>query len=200
MICLQVNVLEKYNRTAKICLTCWSITKEFNAFYLKVEQQWNIEILQDVIKTEVNVEPIECSVNADDFGLKSNFKLESDTEEIDYDIFQQENSILSAEESQANIIEVGRAKKRTTISESHAITSTNERKLSLDAENQMIREYFKMNCGICDEHFENFRNVQSHFQKMHNSSGYLICCGKKFYRRGLLLDHVSRHVDPDKFK
>lgn len=72
--------------------------------------------------------------------------------------------------------------------------------LKLETEDQQIRDYFKMSCDVCGEHFNTFSDIQNHFKQKHLIIGYLACCGKRLKRRGAVLDHISRHVNPDLFK
>ena len=71
----------------------------------------------------------------------------------------------------------------------------------LELEDRQILEYFKMECGQCLQTFENYLQVKLHFRKAHNNiHAYISCCGKKFNRRGSVLEHIKWHTNPDSFK
>ena len=57
-----------------------------------------------------------------------------------------------------------------------------------------------MSCEICDTIFESFLSAKKHYRTKHSRSGFLVCCGKRFFRRGRLLDHINRHLNPIAFK
>lgn len=170
-----------------------------------------MEILRlDEIKMEVNIEPNDISLNIYEYGAVN--KLESDTQKLEDETFQDENRNSSSEDSQTESSEpeykptlVKRLTKvpkkgSPKLPKKSTVIDHIQKKLNLDAENQTIREYFKMNCDVCNQHFENFLDIKTHFRQKHKSTGYLTCCGKRFFRRGGLLDHISRHVNPNKFK
>lgn len=188
------------------------MTKEFNTFYVEVQQQWNLQILKsDEIKMEVSIEPNDISLNFDEYETEPVDKLESGIKKLEDDIFQDDTRTFSSDdqtESSEPDYKPIRVKRTTKVrkksspkfpKKSTAIDHV-QKKLNMDAENQTIREYFRMNCDVCNEHFENFLDIKTHFRQKHKSTGYLTCCGKRFFRRGGLLDHISRHVNPNKFK
>lgn len=62
-----------------------------------------------------------------------------------------------------------------------------------------IHEIFAMKCDICDNvdiSFKTLLEVRKHYREAHNTRGYLVCCGKKFSTRYLIMEHVRRHVNP----
>ncbi|KAJ6641728.1 1,5-anhydro-D-fructose reductase [Pseudolycoriella hygida] len=67
-------------------------------------------------------------------------------------------------------------------------------------EDAKIREFFSMVCEICSDQFETFLKAKHHYRTIHNTTGYLTCCGKKFLRRGRVLDHIHRHLNPDAYR
>lgn len=64
------------------------------------------------------------------------------------------------------------------------------------AEDQQIRDFFKMSCDICRLNFQTMREAMRHYRKNHQQAGYLVCCEKKFFRRCLALDHIRLHINP----
>lgn len=54
-----------------------------------------------------------------------------------------------------------------------------------------------MECDICiNTKFETLVGARHHYRKVHNMDGYLICCGKKYHRRFMLLEHMILHTNP----
>ncbi len=87
------------------------------------------------------------------------------------------------------------------LDESHESSSTSQCKKDTAKEDAQIREFFSMICEICsDVEFETFMKAKNHYRTVHNTVGYLTCCGKKFLRRGRVLDHIYRHLNPDAYR
>ena len=57
-----------------------------------------------------------------------------------------------------------------------------------------------MECNLCNIILPDFQSLITHYRIVHNSVGYGMCCGRKFYRRGVLADHLKLHKDPNLFK
>ncbi|XP_001361867.2 transcription factor grauzone [Drosophila pseudoobscura] len=66
--------------------------------------------------------------------------------------------------------------------------------------NDYIRQHFKMQCHVCSAPMEGFSEMLVHVREKHNQRGYAVCCNRKFRKRGVLVDHLRRHEDPDLFK
>ncbi|XP_037044348.1 transcription factor grauzone-like [Bradysia coprophila] len=72
-----------------------------------------------------------------------------------------------------------------------------------EKQDAQIRELFSMKCELCtddDVVFETLLRARQHYRSVHKISGYLTCCGKKFHRRHLVLNHIRNHVDPDAYR
>ncbi|KAH8390348.1 hypothetical protein KR200_006125 [Drosophila serrata] len=66
--------------------------------------------------------------------------------------------------------------------------------------NEYIREHFKVHCPVCNLPMEGFSEMLVHVRREHNQRGYSTCCNIKFWKRGVLVDHLRRHQDPELFK
>ncbi|KAH8261528.1 hypothetical protein KR044_010626, partial [Drosophila immigrans] len=66
--------------------------------------------------------------------------------------------------------------------------------------NDYIRDHYKVICPICNTAMEDFSELLLHARKDHNQRGYALCCNRKFWKRGVLVDHLRRHQDPELFK
>lgn len=62
-----------------------------------------------------------------------------------------------------------------------------------------IRKFFQITCEICsdDVEFDTFRTAKEHCRKVHKTQFYLMCCGTKYPKRSMLLEHIQYHVDPE---
>lgn len=67
-------------------------------------------------------------------------------------------------------------------------------------EEELIKRYYTFRCDVCSKETTNFKALLDHFRESHKTSGYIKCCNKKLYRRCRLLDHISKHQDPDTFR
>lgn len=66
-----------------------------------------------------------------------------------------------------------------------------------------IKEFIEMKCAICgpkQPSFDTFKDMQLHYNKEHNTRGYIVCCGKKIYRKDRAMDHITIHTNPNAFK
>lgn len=201
--------------SVKICACCWHVTIEFHAYYSKIKSLWDKESLNLIeIKIEMNVEPNEVSFNtSNDFYTLDQVKLESTLQALDNNIGDKNDFLASDKVSESESIEsdepTAKSKrtrsKRTTKQKLSKMqlksnVESDQKRVKLDIEDQQIREYFKMDCDVCGDHFETFVEIKNHYKDKHQAVGYLTCCGKKFVRRGGCLSHISRHVNPDLFK
>ncbi|XP_049307758.1 zinc finger protein 665 isoform X2 [Bactrocera dorsalis] len=73
-------------------------------------------------------------------------------------------------------------------------------KKTAESDEYIAKKNFKFTCCICQTSLKNFKHLKSHFREVHQTRGYVLCCGKKLPERGLLIDHIHLHEDPDYFK
>ncbi|ALC41309.1 CG8388 [Drosophila busckii] len=66
--------------------------------------------------------------------------------------------------------------------------------------NSYIKDHFKIHCPTCSEELSDFSVLLVHHREKHNVRGYAVCCNRKFWKRGVLVDHLRRHQNPDLFK
>lgn len=61
---------------------------------------------------------------------------------------------------------------------------------------------FDMTCDCCSNVvFESLDEARKHYTSEHNNPrGYIKCCGRRMFYRCQVVQHVTRHLDPDKFK
>lgn len=68
------------------------------------------------------------------------------------------------------------------------------------AQDQRLHEFFRMQCDQCDERFRVLQDAVVHYRQQHGCAGYITCCGRRFFNRSLVQDHIELHSDPDAFR
>nr|XP_019933198.2 transcription factor grauzone-like [Aedes albopictus] len=129
-----------------------------------------------------DVKPLEITLEEDD-----DQQLESSTEDVGVE--QLENNVSDVDEE---VLPKKRRKRKVK-----KIKSVPENR---EQEEELIKRYFTFRCDICTKESPNFKALSDHFREAHNTSGYVKCCNKKLYRRCRLLDHISKHENPDSFR
>ncbi|XP_058178047.1 transcription factor grauzone-like [Anopheles ziemanni] len=56
-----------------------------------------------------------------------------------------------------------------------------------------LLDSFHLGCELCTFLPQRFRDLYIHYRKEHNIAGYVRCCGRRFRRRSLALEHVDAH-------
>ncbi|XP_075158572.1 zinc finger Y-chromosomal protein-like [Haematobia irritans] len=76
------------------------------------------------------------------------------------------------------------------------------RKLAqLESDNLIGQWMPTLTCGICKETYTKYTLIHEHFQQSHcNQNGFVVCCERKFFRRGPFQEHVSKHINPEGFE
>ncbi|XP_062553331.1 zinc finger protein 429-like isoform X1 [Armigeres subalbatus] len=65
-----------------------------------------------------------------------------------------------------------------------------------NADDEFISEHFKISCELCDIMTPTFAHLRHHFLKVHqDKKPYVICCGKKFWSKKPILEHIRLHLD-----
>lgn len=64
------------------------------------------------------------------------------------------------------------------------------------ANDERVRKFLDIKCELCGAEFLSFFKLGKHFRRFHpGTEVFLRCCGRKFYRRLVLLDHLDSHDD-----
>lgn len=193
--------------SASTCKTCWTLTDSFHQLYELVQKTAadlsNVSV--DTQSTETkNAWPdksaaaIECKVEVRDEPGP-----ESDSSESRNLLMDGNQSDSSSSDSDAPLLakakrqRKGKRKTNTRVSVDGRKRATNQR---MEEENQQIRDFFSMNCDLCETTFLTINDATIHYKRTHNKSGYLKCCDKKFYQRCLVLEHIQQHLDPPQLK
>ncbi|XP_055314293.1 zinc finger protein 90-like [Sitodiplosis mosellana] len=74
--------------------------------------------------------------------------------------------------------------------------------VSPEQQQQIIDQYFDMNCDFCDVTFGTLKEANRHYKVKHNnqSRGYVKCCSIKLSENSLMNAHIVYHLNPEVFK
>ncbi|ETN66451.1 hypothetical protein AND_001764 [Anopheles darlingi] len=121
-----------------------------------------------------------------------------ETEEIDQqgdqnseENYDEPNEEPESEENENDALNK-RGLKRTREIKSEAV-------IKMQQENEMIADYFQLDCEQCPHRADNFVALKKHYRVRHNRSGYVRCCERKLFKRCDLLEHQQVHLNPKQF-
>ncbi|XP_053674580.1 transcription factor grauzone-like [Anopheles nili] len=67
----------------------------------------------------------------------------------------------------------------------------------LHEHDRIIGQFFEMHCELCPadsmQHFDRLLLLQQHYRRRHHCRGYVRCCGKQFFRRFRVIEHIASH-------
>lgn len=72
------------------------------------------------------------------------------------------------------------------------------RKSMEEKNTEIIRQYCSMICSLCPIEFTSFTHVKVHYRTVHKLSGFVECCKKKYTKLCRILEHCSRHFNPER--
>lgn len=185
--------------STNVCKRCWTLTDSFHQLYELVQRSEanltnnafvNDTHISDDDKNDVWLNspkpPTGNESIVDDLVCKLEVKQEQEEES--------DSSACSSKSSSS-----GRAKKSRAKHKTKGVVTAEERKRRderLEQENQQIRDFFSMNCEMCELKFRTVNEASLHYKRKHNKAGYLTCCGRKFFRRCMALEHIQQHLNP----
>lgn len=171
----KLSVDDKYSTI--ICTSCWRKIENFHTFYVAVEKA------QSVLECQPQQALADFADDGSDFAAET-AALESD--------------------SSVEVVEKSKIKTATKTTSIRAPIKTDGTKQAVkrekSEEDEKIRTWCNLYCTRCCQTFGNFPDVQSHYRTVHQENGYVMCCGRKYFRRIHLLDHIFKHINPDAFK
>ncbi|KAG4071036.1 hypothetical protein HA402_001473 [Bradysia odoriphaga] len=174
-----------------VCEICWTQTKIFHHFYKRLEFRHkncinSIDLVKvDEIRQERSASPME----EPDLDI---VKCEEDITITTYEAQTQRAENISDEDNNDNS---GDQSEAGQTNDDNDKPSASLDKPSRDAE---LRKFFRMKCDICsDVELDTLKKLRNHYRQVHNTVGYLICCGTKFKLRHRMLEHIRYHVNPD---
>lgn len=74
--------------------------------------------------------------------------------------------------------------------------------LSESIRNETVRNYFDMTCELCttNVYFQSDTDARLHYLKIHQKMGYIRCCGKRYFDKINIYNHIEYHKHPEHFK
>lgn len=194
---------EDFQENQVICPSCWNQLESFHRFYLLVEQNHRIKSerrhspertdeCQVLPPVEVKLEELDLSSEPDD-SSDEEFKPDDDQ---------------SAEEAEVKREEPRKKRKytkRKKPGEPPAPKKRGKYKIKnaeqLAEEDELIKTHVQYNCEFCMQDCQSFTAYQRHVLDEHGTDkAYLVCCGKKYFKKKALLEHVQRLKNPDLFQ
>lgn len=93
------------------------------------------------------------------------------------------------------------SKRKTKPKRRQRRTIARQRRSEFDKVFQEHKRFFDLTCEHCTAVFTTFYDAQQHYLSEHNiTPGYVRCCTVKLRSRFEVMRHLTRHLDPDKFK
>ncbi|XP_055838411.1 transcription factor grauzone-like [Episyrphus balteatus] len=65
---------------------------------------------------------------------------------------------------------------------------------------EIIQKNMNLSCNMCQVRLIDFAELKRHFRAVHKRRGYAVCCNKRLFKRGLVVDHINVHNNPEHFK
>ncbi|XP_058833723.1 transcription factor grauzone-like [Topomyia yanbarensis] len=208
--------LQDFNDDQIICHSCWDQLKCFHSFYCLV--QHNYELLKNPATVRIKQEPSELEVSSHlvEVELKSfppseaeEFKPEciSDDEQATDCSIKSEPLADSSSEKSPTISAAAKPKRKYTRRK-----NVEERKQpkpinyqiktaeQLAEEDEIIRTHVRYICETCGTDCPSFNNFLKHVMDHHGAKGFIVCCGRRYYKKVRLLEHVQQLENPELFK
>uniref|UniRef100_A0A1A9UY42 Transcription factor grauzone n=1 Tax=Glossina austeni TaxID=7395 RepID=A0A1A9UY42_GLOAU len=82
----------------------------------------------------------------------------------------------------------------------HELVGHSDHKNACLAVDEEIAKFMPLHCELCNVEVENFTALKGHMRVEHNMKGYMRCCNRKFFERGLLAEHIRTHLNPACYK
>ncbi|XP_052895432.1 zinc finger protein 845-like [Anopheles moucheti] len=200
------------NLPTTVCARCVMMVRDFHNYSTLVQKN------QDILRREyVNL------VKPDLEDMKYRTKIPSQTESIEYgeknedekghatDSISEEEHLIAdvgvmSDDKNDSLSDddLGSASLNVVLQDNHdrndptkCVNTELPFKSHLHENDRIIQEFITMRCELCpartEQHFDRFNALQMHYRKHHQCRGYLRCCGKQFYRRFRVMEHIASH-------
>ncbi len=198
-----------------LCQICWIQTKTFHNFYKRIKNRHENYLKPTKtaacteIKQERNISPVEAehTLEADLHHFVKWEKIEPPEPLPDKSIYKEVNSDFE-ESNEVGKSEVSDNKhipsstKTVTNDDSPGKSELKDYSLlsqsGREVQDTQIREFFNMNCELCsDVEFATLLKAKQHYRKVHDTQGYIKCCGRKFIKRQHIVQHICNHTNPN---
>lgn len=79
--------------------------------------------------------------------------------------------------------------------------SAKQKQINFDKLLAEHRHRFDMSCDFCSKTFDSLDDARLHYASEHNNPmGYIKCCKAKLKHRNQVVQHLDRHLNPNKLK
>lgn len=221
---LQIKLEDEYPKT--ICMCCWNVINEFHSLYIKVETAHK-ELKEKLEKPEIILNESLKGNGSESDTIRDNGFDEFDSlpsvdpTEITFEELNIKSEAHSTKQLGSNPKKKAIRKEKRNIK----IQGSNSKKLVRNpkekvvcsstqdsncirkskserlADEEKIREFFKLSCDECAVTFTTFSKLQIHQKAVHNhKQGFVYCCNKKINRQAKLFEHMNWHLNPDSFR
>ncbi|XP_055536238.1 transcription factor grauzone-like [Wyeomyia smithii] len=191
----------KQGYSSSVCQSCSDIICKFYQFAEKVRLNQEKNIIERRLSIEqVKVESLEkfptdlaTSVDLKTIKLESVFDDQQDSgngEDIFIEFHDDDNQQNETNKS-------GSYEPQEQMGKPEAKKNNIKSKEKRKREDELLQDFYKFVCEICDETVSDFTQLRHHFRKSHNLSGYVRCCKRKYFKRCYLLEHIEKHINPE---
>ncbi|KAL1400910.1 hypothetical protein pipiens_007031 [Culex pipiens pipiens] len=202
-----------------LCPDCRNQLESFHRFYLVVEQNHRIKIERkpspDPTKTEdVSMLPLlevklEAPEIADDRDQDQSSSSDDEFKPDDDGGLSTDESDSKSEGDEKHEESPERKKRKYVKRKERGEPPAPRKKINykvknaeqLAEEDEIIRTHVQYICEYCQMNCTTFSAYHRHVLDEHNTTkAFILCCGKRYYKKKGLLEHVQRLANPDLFK
>lgn len=148
----------------------------------------DIDIINEII--DIKLDNIDISLCDNDMSLSEN----------DQSLIHHNENLIIYPKQKIKIKKTKKSKSKKPIEKLSNEINTKERysaKSNSKYIDEQIKSFYQMKCEICESHFETFAEAVRHYDDKHKQSAFITCCGKKYFHRIRLFDHLMEHTNPD---
>lgn len=166
--------------------------------YEELDKSLNIKNIQSDNK-ETNI-GMSSNIELASIDIKTELDSDEETEDFPENIDSNE-PLLSSQLSSMNS-NLATLNTETTQTESQiSDCSTSSISETLSGHDKFLNEHFNIACVLCSATTLTFAKLRNHFRLKHGQNdAYVMCCNKKFAKRGDIVNHIKLHLNPDAFQ
>lgn len=185
-----------------VCSPCWSKVLDFHEYYEQVRQLHALRL--DPSDLELNIKPEYDDGDEKQLDMRYSESEAGDEHMADEsegeptpELPRKDGSVASSSEEEdektPHIVKRGRGRPRKEENTAKPICSPSQTAL--------IYKYFSLNCTKCDEvQLFDLDDAKHHYKSVHQTDGYLMCCGKQFDKHKNIWEHCQFHEDISEHK
>ncbi|XP_058833759.1 transcription factor grauzone-like [Topomyia yanbarensis] len=187
-----------------LCATCWNQLNSFHRFYLKVASNHK-RLNQSTEAADIEVLPKELELNSfeangNSSSQESNLKVAGDDPIVKVEIESDCCSEKSFDVPKRKVSKRKTGRKQAVKKERKPISYKVKTAQQLADEDKIIRTHVQYTCETCAGISPTFTSFQKHVKDSHGTKAFIVCCGRRYYKKVNLLEHVQQLDKPDLFK